>query len=92
MGQAIAELFSSKKFLMMLIGVIVWFAGRYGINLDPNTLYPPLALIAAAIFGQAIADHGKSAALVNAAAAAQAPPAQAPNPAPAAPTPVKAAA
>jgi len=91
MGQAIGELFSSKKFLMMLIGVIVWFAGRYGINLDPATLYPPLALIATAIFGQAIADHGKEAAKINAAAPPAVITASAPTPTPA-PTIEKAAA
>ena len=73
--QVFVDLATSKKFLMMVIGLIVWFAGRYGFSVDPTMLYPPLGLIVAYIAGQAYADKGKSAALV---AAANAPPAEQP--------------
>jgi hypothetical protein len=65
MGQAISDMITSKKFLMMVVGLIVWFAGRYGFSVDPSMLYPPLALIVAGIAGQAVADHGKEAAKIN---------------------------
>ena len=64
MRSTLGDLFTSKKFLMVIIGAIVWFAGRYGIHLDADSLYPVLALLMAGIFGQAVADHGKAAAQV----------------------------
>jgi hypothetical protein len=88
MGQPLAEMVTSKKFLMMVVGLIVWFAGRYGFSVDPTMLYPPLAMIVAYIASQAYADTGKEAAKINlqaaqVTAAASAPPPVAATTAPA---------
>ena len=63
------ELFASKKFLVFLAGVLTLIASKLGLNLDPDTLNGVIALTAAYVVGQGIADHGKGAAQVNAALA-----------------------
>ncbi len=70
MIDAIKELFGSKKFLVMLAGLVVYLAGRFGFDIDHDALDRIIALVAAYITGQGIADAGKSAAQVTAASPA----------------------
>lgn len=67
---ALLELAGSKKFLVFLATMIAAGAARIGWHVDPNALAPYLAVAGAYIVGQGIADHGKSAAQIAAAAAA----------------------
>lgn len=62
------DLFSSKKFLVMLAAIVMAAASKLGLALDPELVNQILALAGAFIVGQGIADHGKEAAKVNAAA------------------------
>lgn len=62
MLQIIKALFSSKKFLVMLAGIILASASKLGLDLDPDLVNQILALAGAYILGQGIADHGKEAA------------------------------
>lgn len=62
------DLFSSKKFLVMLSGVIVFVSARLSHALDPADVDRLLALVASYIVGQGIADHGKEAAKISNAA------------------------
>jgi hypothetical protein len=66
--QVIKDLFSSKKFLVFLSAAIVLLASKLGFNWDPSTVDRFLGIASAYILGQGIADHGKEAAKVNAAA------------------------
>ena len=65
MLQIVKDLFSSKKFLVMLSGIVITVASKLGLNIDPNTLNQILAIIAAYIVGQGIADHGKEAVIAQ---------------------------
>lgn len=67
MKQALKDLFSSKKFLLTLAGILAYVAGRLGLNLSTEQLLPVLGLIAVLIGAQGVADHGKEAAKVEAA-------------------------
>lgn len=62
----ISALFSSKKFLVMLAGVVLAIANKLGLDLDPELVNQILALVGVYIVGQGIADRGKEAAKVNA--------------------------
>ncbi len=55
-------LFSSKKFLVMLAGIILAVANKLGLDLDPELVNQILALVGVYIVGQGIADRGKEAA------------------------------
>jgi len=69
---AFKDLLASKKFIVMLVTVAVAIASKLGLNLDPDMLTQIIALASAYIVGQGIADHGKEAAKINAAAPAAA--------------------
>jgi hypothetical protein len=68
MVTALKDLLASKKFLVLLAAIIVAIASKLGLNLDPDMLTQIIALAGAYIVGQGIADHGKEAAKINAAA------------------------
>jgi hypothetical protein len=68
MMQTVKDAFSSKKFLAFLGALIVYVAGRWGFNVDPAALDRVLALTGAYLGAQGLADIGKSAAVVSAAA------------------------
>lgn len=70
MKDLLASLFSSKKFLVMLAGIILAIASQLGLNIDPKLLDQILTMVSVYIVGQGIADHGKEAAKVAAAAPA----------------------
>jgi hypothetical protein len=57
----ILELLKSKKFFAAVIAAIVWVAGRYGFDLDKESLVATVTPFWLYIVGQGIADHGKSA-------------------------------
>lgn len=61
------ELVRSKKFLMAVLAAIAWLGGRFGLHLDPSEATELISPILVAIAGQAVADHGKSAAQIEAA-------------------------
>lgn len=66
MYTAVKQLLSSKKFLVMLAGVFVAVLGKVGVPIDPDLTQEILAMCAAFVVGQGIADHGKEAAKVTA--------------------------
>jgi uncharacterized membrane protein len=74
MPDVLRDAFGSKKFLVFLVGALVAVgnkvAGHFGYELDPDTVTQLVGIAAAYIVGQGIADHGKEAAKVTAAAAA----------------------
>jgi hypothetical protein len=92
MQTALKDLIASKKFIVMLVTIAVAVASKLGLNLDPDMLTQIIALAGAFIVGQGIADHGKEAAKINAAAANDNTPAPAAAAAPATETPAAPAA
>lgn len=61
----VSELFKSKKFVVMLAGILLAVANRLGLNLDPGLLQEILGMLGAFIVAQGIADHGKERAKVE---------------------------
>lgn len=66
MKQALADLFSSKKFLTAVVGLVVAAAARYGWDVDTELVIAGLGLVAVLVGAQGAADHGKEAAKVHA--------------------------
>lgn len=62
MKQALIDLFSSKKFLMLLAALIVAAAAKFGLALDNELVLSLLGIFAVAIGAQGAADAGKEAA------------------------------
>lgn len=62
MKQAIVDLFSSKKFLLLLAALIVTSGAKLGLELDNELVVALLGLFAVAIGAQGAADAGKEAA------------------------------
>ena len=62
------ELFKSKKALVAFVACIVWAAGRFGMHLDKEALLGVVSPLWAYVLAQGVADHGKEAAKVSAAA------------------------
>jgi len=81
MRQAIADLLSSKKFITMVVGLIVAIGARKGFDVDGEIVAAILGLFAVLIGAQGAADHGKEAARIHTDAAAAEP-----KPMPRAPT------
>lgn len=52
-------LFSSKKFLALLAGILVWLIGKAGLALTEADVMPALMLIGVYIGAQGVADMGK---------------------------------
>lgn len=69
MTTVLKDLFTSKKFLAALSAIILYLAGRFGFALDPAALDRIFAALLVYVGAQGVADVGKSAALINAAAA-----------------------
>lgn len=68
MKQTLVDLFTSKKFLAALTAVVVYVAGRFGFDVDAAVLDRVFQALLVYVGAQGIADAGKSAALVRAAA------------------------
>lgn len=65
MLEAIKALTASRKFLLAVISVIVWAAGRFGLELKADDLLPIVAPIWGVIFGIAVEDVGKGKAAIE---------------------------
>lgn len=63
----VKDLLSSKKFIVMLVAVVMAVASKLGLDLDRELVNQILGMAAAYVVGQGIADHGKEAAKVKAA-------------------------
>ena len=61
MGNTIATMFGSKKFLTALTGVLVVVLENLGVPIPEEALVPLVAYI----IGQGIADHGKERVMVE---------------------------
>ena len=72
MKSVLLDLFTSKKFLAALTAMVVYIAGRFGFDVDTAVLDRIYAALLVYIGAQGIADSGKGAAQVTAAAAAAA--------------------
>lgn len=59
------EFATSKKFIVAVAGVIIATAGKYNLNLDPDSVQNVVYVIVAYLIGQGWADSGKEAAKVN---------------------------
>lgn len=68
MMTTLADLFRSKKFLVAIIAIAAGVAARYGFALDQAAVMEIVTPLWAFIVGQGIADHGKEAAKIDAAA------------------------
>jgi hypothetical protein len=68
MKSALIDLFTSKKFLAAIAAIVIYVSGRFGFDVDPAALDRIFAALLVYIGAQGVADHGKSAALVVAAA------------------------
>lgn len=65
MPQVIRDLLASKKFLVSLVGVLVWALAKVGFSVDSDALLLVLSPFYAYVLAQGIADHGKEAAKVT---------------------------
>lgn len=63
--KVILGLLSSKKFLVMVAGLIVTAAAKYKLDLDPLMVEGILAALIAWLIAQGIADNGKEAATLK---------------------------
>ncbi|HEX5704847.1 MAG TPA: hypothetical protein VFX97_16740 [Pyrinomonadaceae bacterium] len=68
--QMLGELATSKKFMAMIVGVIVAAGAKYGLDLDPAMVNGILALFVAYILGQGLQGFNKDAARIAAVSAA----------------------
>lgn len=64
-------LFKSKKFVGMIVGMIVALAAKVGLEVDDETVTKLVMLAASYVLGQGIADHGKEAALISGGASSE---------------------
>mgnify|MGYP003629368916 CR=1 FL=1 len=55
----IKSLFSSKKFIAMLTGVLATLIGKIGFDVSTETINQVVALVGTYVVGQGVADHGK---------------------------------
>lgn len=58
------EFLTSKKFIVAVAGVVLATAGKYNLNLDPDSVQNIVYVIVAYLIGQGWADSGKEAAKV----------------------------
>lgn len=70
MKEMLRELLTSKKFATTVVAIIVWVVGRFGLHVDEAALLPLVGALAAFVVAQGLADQGKSAAKIDAQAAA----------------------
>ena len=55
----IKSLFSSKKFVAMITGVVATLVGKIGWDVPTETINQVVALVGTYVIGQGVADHGK---------------------------------
>ena len=63
--QILVDLLTSKKFLAMVVGIIMSIATKYGLNIPEDLVNQLVALIVTYVVGQGIADSGKEAARIK---------------------------
>ena len=68
MPDVLRRLLGSTKFVMAVLGMIAYAASRYGFEFSVEEAMLFVGPLIAAILGQGIADNGKEAARINAAA------------------------
>lgn len=68
MKDVLKSLFSSKKFLALLAGILVFLASKAGWGLSESDVMPVLLLVGTYLGAQGMADFGKSRSLIEAAA------------------------
>ena len=66
MWDAIKALFGSKKFLGMVVGVLLTLFGKIGFGITEEQTWGVVLLVASFITGQGLADLGKEKAKVEA--------------------------
>ena len=65
MTQAIKDMLGSKKAIAMIVGLVVSFAAKYGLQLPTEELAAVLSPVLAYILGQGVADVGKEKARIE---------------------------
>ena len=65
MAQALKDMLGSKKAVAMIVGLVVGFAGKYGLELPTEELTAVLSPVLAYILGQGVADAGKEKARIE---------------------------
>tara|TARA_R100000808_G_scaffold23738_1_gene53106 strand:+ start:77 stop:277 length:201 start_codon:yes stop_codon:yes gene_type:complete len=55
----VKSLFSSKKFIAMITGVVATLTAKIGWDVSTETINQVIALVGTYILGQGVADHGK---------------------------------
>ena len=55
----IKSLFSSKKFVAMITGVLATLIAKIGWDVPTETINQVVALVGTYVIGQGVADHGK---------------------------------
>lgn len=68
MWNTIKELLKSKKAVMAFAALVVFVAGRFGLQLDKEELAGVVGPLWAYVIAQGVADHGKEAAKAKPAA------------------------
>lgn len=68
MWTTIKTMLKSKKALMAVLAGVVWIAGKAGLHLDSTELLGAVTPLWAYVLAQGVADHGKEAAQISAAA------------------------
>ena len=61
----IKSLFSSKKFIAMLTGVLATLIAKIGWDVPTETINQVVALVGTYVIGQGVADHGKHRPVAN---------------------------
>ena len=62
----IGGLLTSKKFIVLISGLLVTLLAKFKLNIDATTVQEFVAMIIAYVIGQGIADSGKEAAKISA--------------------------
>lgn len=63
----LVEILTSKKFIVSAVAVAAQIAGHFGFGIDQAAVTTAISPLYLYVVSQAIADHGKSAAVVNSA-------------------------
>lgn len=58
-------LFTSKKFICTVVGILLVIAGKVGIGITEDQMWAIVALIASFVTGQGLADFGKEKAKIE---------------------------
>lgn len=70
--EVLKQMLASKKFVATLIGVVITLVGKVGFDIDHETAAMIVGLVSAYVLGQGLADNGKAAASIEAAASEKA--------------------